>query len=410
MKSFNKIFVIAVTIIIAVFLATDIYFLHDIDTLDGRQYRVEISRIALEIKRNGFTNLDLSRYKYVKNIEKYSGSNVFYNTNSDYYICEIDGVLYRFDYTANKNNLDFILKINIVLGLMAAIVIIVLIYVRQKIILPFDKFSNLPYELSKGNLTLPVKESKNRFFGKFLWGIDVLRESMEQQKQRELELQKAKNTMLLSISHDIKTPLSAIKLYSKAFLTDLYNDKDKQHEIAKKINSKADEIESFVSQLSKASSEEFLSIDVNMGEFYLSELINAVSIYYTEKLNLVKTDFSIEKYSDYMIAGDIDRSVEVLQNLIENAIKYGDGRSISISISEEDGCVLVTVKNSGCTLNKTELPHIFDSFWRGSNTGNCQGCGLGLYICRQIMHKINGEIFAEIVNGYMKVTIVFEKV
>ena len=94
---------------------------------------------------------------------------------------------------------------------------------------------------------------------------------------------------------------------------------------------------------------------------------------------------------------------------MENAIKYGDGRCIDLEFSEEDGCVLICIRNSGCTLPDTELPHIFDSFWRGSNSENCSGSGLGLYICRQLMRKMNGDIFAQIKDGCMIVTAVFPK-
>ena len=238
----------------------------------------------------------------------------------------------------------------------------------------------------------------------------MLRENMEQQKERELGLQRDKKMLLLSLSHDIKTPLSAIKLYSKALSKGLYDSKEKQLEIAENINAKADEIENYVTQIITASREDFLCLEVNMGEFYLSELVNKISIYYTEKLSLIKTDFTIDSYADCLISGDIDRSVEVVQNMMENAIKYGDGKNIGIRFSEEDGCTLISVSNSGCTLPDTDLPHIFDSFWRGANAENEKGSGLGLYICRQLMHKMNGDIFAEIKDGNMCVTAVFMKV
>lgn len=88
----------------------------------------------------------------------------------------------------------------------------------------------------------------------------------------------------------------------------------------------------------------------------------------------------MDSYCDCILKGDFARSVEVLQNVIENALKYGDGHAIEIIFSEEDNCQLITVRNSGCTLPETELPHIFDSFWRGSNSEKSQGSGLGLYI------------------------------
>lgn len=409
MKAFNRISAAVIAVIIAVFAAANVILLTD-NSDSGRPYRVEISRLALEIEQNGFAGVDISGCRYVTNIEKYGSG--FYDTDSDCIIREINGELYRFDYRADmkSDKSGVIFTVNVILGVMSAVIIGVLVFIRVKILLPFEKLTEVPYELSKGNLTPPVKETKNRFFGRFIWGVDLLRENMEQQKQRELDLQRDKKMLLLSLSHDIKTPLSAIKLYSKALSKGLYDSPEKQLEIAENINIKADEIESYVSQIITASREDFLSLDVNNSEFYLSELVNKIKLYYTEKLQLIRTDFSVESYSDCLLKGDLDRSVEVLQNVMENAVKYGDGKSIAISFSEEDGCVLVTVRNSGCTLADTELPHIFDSFWRGANAANEKGSGLGLYICRQLMRKMNGEIFAEIREGAIYVTSVFGKV
>ena len=142
----------------------------------------------------------------------------------------------------------------------------------------------------------------------------------------------------------------------------------------------------------------------------MSELVDGVAVYYKEKLELARISFSIGDYEDCILKGDRERAAEVIQNTMENAIKYGDGGSIEIVFSEEEDCRLVTVRNSGCTLPAGELPHIFDSFWRGSNTGSHPGSGLGLYICRQIMHKMDGEIFAQMEGGCMCMTAVFRKV
>ena len=303
-----------------------------------------------------------------------------------------------------------LVTVNVILGIMTLVILVVLLYIRIKILKPFERFSDVPYELSRGNLTAPVKENKNKFFGRFVWGVDMLRENMEQQKERELNLQKDRKMLLLSLSHDIKTPLSAIKLYSKALSKGLYDSHEKQLEIANNINTKADEIEGYVSKIITASREDFLSFDVDVTEFYISQLVGEIAKYYSAKLSLIKTEFNVGEYSDCMLKGDLDRSIEVLQNLIENAIKYGDGHFINITFSEEEGCILITVKNSGCTLNENELSHIFDSFFRGTNAENEKGSGLGLYICRQLMNKMGGEVFAQIEDNCMLVTAVFSKV
>ncbi len=406
MKAFNRIFAVGVAVIVAVFAAANAILLTD-STNNGRPYRVEISRLVREIE-NG-TVPDISACEYVTAVTEYGER--FYESDSDHVIREINGKLYRFDYKIDggSDKTELVITVNVILGVMAVVIIAVMLYIRVKILKPFEQLSDVPYELSKGNLTSPVKESKNRFFGRFIWGVDMLRENMEQQKERELDLQREKKMLLLSLSHDIKTPLSAIKLYSKALSKGLYTSVEKQLEIAESINLKADEIEGYVSQIITASREDFLSLDVKMSEFYLSELVTKIKRYYTEKLSLIKTEFYVDSYKDCLISGDPDRSVEVIQNIIENAIKYGDGKSIDISFSEEDGCILIAVSNSGCSLPETDLPHIFDSFWRGSNAENEKGSGLGLYICRRLMHKMNGDIFAEIKAGFMCVTAVFGK-
>ena len=410
MKAFNRIAAIVIAAIIAVFISANVILLSD-NSESGRPYRVEINRIVTEIEKNSLEITDLGDCEYVTGVLRYEDAADFYNTDSDYVIREINGKLYRIDYKAssNEDSTKNIITVNVILGVMAILIISVMLYIKLKILKPFEQLTDIPYELSKGNLTAPVKETKNRFFGRFIWGVDMLRENMEQQKERELDLQKERKMLMLSLSHDIKTPLSAIKLYSKALSKGLYDSKEKQLEIAENINSKADEIENYVSQIITASREDFLSLDVNIGEFYLAELINKISVYYSEKLSLIKTAFTVGDYTNCLISGDIDRSIEVIQNIMENAIKYGDGKSIDISFSEEEGCILVTVRNSGCALPENDLPHIFDSFWRGTNAEKEKGSGLGLYICRQLMHKMNGEVFAEIKDGFMEVTTVFQK-
>ncbi len=406
MKAFNRIFSAVTAAIILLFAVVNMILAAD-KTDGSRPYRVEISRLVREIETNG--SADISECAYVTNIERCGEE--FYSTDSDYVIYEINGELYRFDHSANgySNKAHFVGIVNAVLGVIAILFIAVMLYIKYAILAPFERLSSLPYELSKGNLTTPVKETKNRFFGKFLWGIDILRENIEQQKQRELEMQKEKKTLLLSLSHDIKTPLSAIKLYSAALSKNLYPDAEKQHEIAENINEKVDEIEGYLSQIITASREDFLSLEVDMGEFYLSELIEKITEYYSEKLALIKTDFSIGKYKNCLLSGDLNRSVEVLQNMMENSLKYGDGRRIELIFPEDDECVQIALRNGGCTLSMDDLPHIFESFWRGANAESIRGSGLGLYICRQLMRKMNGEIFAEIDGDIITVIAVFAR-
>lgn len=415
MKRLNQVFVIVVMVFVAVIVASN-YFIITIGAKeDYRTYRVEINRIQNEIEQNGIESINLDNYNCIskltvlENEGELTDTDFFEGEGSDYVIKRISGDFYRFDYKSegSEDYKQVHIGVNITLAIIFAIVIVVLMYVKYNILRPFHIIKDIPYELSRGNLNIGLKESKSRYFGKFVWGLDLLREKLERQKQKDLDMQKEKKTLVLSLSHDIKTPLSAIKLYSKALIKNLYDSKEKRTQIAQNINNLVDEIEGYVSDIIKTSSEEFMNLVVNNSEFYLEDLMNRIKAYYYEKLDVLKIEFHIEKYCNCLLCGDLDRAIEVLQNIIENAIKYGDGRRITLSIRDEEDCRLITVINTGPSLLKNELPYLFNSFWRGSNIGNNSGSGLGLYICRQLMLKMHGDIFAECKDDEMQVTAVF---
>ena len=407
MKSYDKLLITLIFIMAALFAGMNAVLSNiEKDKVD-RPYRVEISRLCRQIESG--EDPTLADCRYVTGIEVYTGNADFFAGEGSHMIREINGTLYRFDYTMERETVHKLrVLFNSSLLILCVWVLAVMLYLRRQLLAPFDALANVPYELSKGNLTVPLPESRSRFFGRFVWGVNMLRETMEDQRQRELSLQKEKQTLLLSISHDIKTPLSAIKLYASALSKGLYADEAKQLEISHSINEKADEIERSLSELSRAAGEDFLRFEVRDGEFYLSEAIEKISSYYSDKLALNKTVFAVDPLVDCIVTGDVDRGIEVLQNIMENAIKYGDGREICIGFSREENGSLVTVTNSGNTLPESELIHIFDSFWRGSNSTGKSGSGLGLYICRQLMQKMGGDIFAEIKGDAFCVTVVFQ--
>ena len=375
----------------------------------GREYRVEIARVSRQIQ-NG-EEPDISSFQYVKKVEPFDGSVI----ENDEYTAAVgpDGTVYRISYRMDQRSAKGLFVINLIWGVVFLLTIAVGVYIYRKILKPFRDLSELPIELSKGNLSIPLKEEKNRYFGRYLWGMDMLREKLEEEKERRLAMEQEKKTLVLTVSHDIKTPLSAIKLYNKALASGIYEDEEKRRDAHRGIDRNLDELEKYVEEIRDAAREDFLQMHVKEGEWYLSEVMNKVDGLYAEKAGQVHTKFVIDPYTDCILKGDPERALEVMQNILENALKYGDGRRISIRFSDEEECRLVTVENTGSSLPERELPNIFDSFYRGSNSEKQRGSGLGLYICRKIMQAMDGEIFAEVkknaTEDIFAVTAVFRK-
>lgn len=315
--------------------------------------------------------------------------------------------LVRFDYRNIRENKDFVRLPAGMLLLSLFFVLTVMVYIRSNIVKPFSMLSNLPYELSKGHMKMEVEENKEQFFGKFIWGIDMLRDNLSAAQKRNLRLEKEKKMLLLSLSHDIKTPLNSIKLYAKALDESVYELEEERRYAFYQIECLAGEIEEFVQKIEQSSTEALVSVEVENSEFYLRDFVEMVRAYYAPKCRLVMTEFTIGTYENRLIRGDKDRAMEVVENLMENAFKYGDGRQIDISFQEEESCQLIRIRNTGSTVNIEEMPRLFDSFYRGSNAGAKEGNGLGLYICREIMRKMEGEIFAQTENDGMSFFLVF---
>lgn len=422
MKRFNKV----IFIFVVVYFVISIGMFSLVKGLNNKQnseYKVEINRIYLGlVKAGNFTQPDLSSYKFIKSVSYLPETNEKSRNDMEEFYKSVNGLEYeirpwydgdrllgylRFNYKNKDRDNSFLLKVEFMLFIFASATMLVLLYVRNSILKPFNTLSEMPYQLSKGNFKEDLKENKSKYFGKFVWGVNVLRENLNHHKIKELKLEKEKKLLLLSVSHDIKTPLNTIKLYAKAIEEEVYDTDEKKIIAAKQIQEKSLEIENFVKEIIKTSSEDILEIEVNNSEFYLKDLIDKVIVTYKEKCILKMTDFTVEAYNNRLIKGDLDRAFEVIGNIIENAFKYGDGREIKISFYEEDYCQLIKVFNSGERISQNELNHIFDSFYRGSNVKDKEGNGLGLYICKYIMEKMDGEIFAECEKGGMSFSLVF---
>lgn len=410
MNKFFRVTLLVLLLELAIFIFGFMLLQNRGTSFDNGQARVEIKRACDEIRTGKTTEQDLAdiaeHYPRILSIRIFDPDVV---DNGEYRVEKVNHNLYRFNYKVEKNGKEpFILAL--FFALLFLLTLFLLFYVEQKILRPVKNMTELTRELARGNLSRPLLQEKSGYLKSFLWSVDMLREKLEENRRREMALEKEKKSLVLSLVHDIKTPLSAMDLYTRALMDNLYVDEEKKTAALRGIAKNKEEIRSYVDQISRASREDFLHLEVNVQENYISSVMDPVRAYYQDKLQLLSIPFTIEPFEDALIRCDRDRLVEVLQNCMENAIKYGDGKQISIWIHQEEDCKLFTITNTGCTLKEEELDAVFDSFYRGSNVGDQQGSGLGLYICRELLHKMDGDIFAEIEDHCFQVTLVLRKI
>lgn len=386
-------------------------------------YKVEVNGLLEEARRGTpAEEISLEECHYVKAIrflsrdrleEEVAQMDFFSNQNQKNTVTkplfiqqEWKGYL-CFDYVLPGQSRNLMVFLEIMLFLLFVIIWCVLVYIRAEVLTPFFRFQNMPYEMAKGHLREELPESRERYFGKFLWGLSMLQSALQSSRKKELQLLKEKKTLLLELSHDIKIPLSTIRLYARSIYEDVAETPEAKKEYAVKIEQHAVELEMLVKKIMGAVSEEVLSIEVQSGDFYLQDYVDRVKGLYDEKCKRNGIIFEIGAYENHILHGDFERAVEVMENLMENALKYGDGRKIALRFYEEEYCQIVEVFNTGEAVREQEIPHLFDSFFRGSNVRDKDGNGLGLYICKQIMTKMEGDIYLKSTKDGMHFCLVF---
>ena len=239
MRHFDRLLVAVPLLFLLLILVTDGLLLRK--PSDIRQYLVDANRIEQQILRGETPRAE--DFPSVTDITPYDGSEAFFRQDNEYLLREIGGTLYRISYTDTSAapSVQTVIRLDAALLILLAGIMGVLIWIRQNVLKQFTRLGEVPYQLAKGNLSAPLQENKSRLFGKMVWGLDMLRDELERSKADELERARQEKTMLLSLSHDIKTPLAAIKLYAKGLSRGLFEG-EKQTEAAENIGVKADEI------------------------------------------------------------------------------------------------------------------------------------------------------------------------
>lgn len=313
----------------------------------------------------------------------------------DIYIMDhLEGVS---EYTfTDYGNPKIMLVMNIAIAVCMLIVIIYSLWIYRKVIVPFNRLSDYPERLSKGELTEKLPESKNRFFGKYIWSMNMLADKMENDRKTIRRISDEHQKLVTVLVHGIKTPAANIKLLSEAIATGLYdpegNVNEKDAELAGKIEKNADEIERIVSEAVDVANDTIFEYDPEKKSFYRDKIIDFVKEEYSNRLKMGRITFNIESEGNPLINSDFDGVCRILRQIMDNAIKYGDGTGITLKMYKTEEGHFITVSDKGEALPESELPFVFNSMWRGSNSGQVQGSGVGLYEARYIARKLGGDI------------------
>lgn len=221
---------------------------------------------------------------------------------------------------------------------------------------------------------------------------------LKSEKEKAEKSDELKTAFLSNISHEIRTPMNSILGFSNILLKDTVDD-DKKIKYAKNIQDSTKQLLEIINDIIEISKIQSNNVEIYIEEINLTEVFK--NLYETFKIELKRRNkknidckLSIPIKENYYIKTDEIKLKQVLNVLINNAIKFTKKGKIEFGFKDQGEYLLFFVKDTGIGINAKLLPNIFDRFFHVdlSNTKNYRGSGLGLAICKYYVKVLGGEI------------------
>lgn len=212
--------------------------------------------------------------------------------------------------------------------------------------------------------------------------------------KKELELSTNKKNFSLSITHELKTPITTTKLFVESLLNhDSEIDPEKRKEILNKVYAEQTRLNELIEKILLSARMENSQIKLTMESCNLSGLLNEI-------LRNLQIDRDLKLDIDENVEARVDKFYfhSIIQNLVENASKYSpDGTTIMVTLSKEGKFAHISVIDEGMGISAEEKSTVFDMYQRLENeeTKETKGTGLGLYIVKQLIKAHKGKIDVE---------------
>ena len=264
-------------------------------------------------------------------------------------------------------------------------------YIYFAILRPFDKMKKFASQISAGNFDVPLKFERSNYFGEFTWAFDSMRKEITKARKEEKEAIENNKTVIATLSHDIKTPIASIRAYTEGLSANMDTSFERRERYLSVIIRKCDEVSRLTDDLFLHSLSDLDKLKITPEKIEITDFMEKA----INEIDAERGDVSFKKpdFTAYVNA-DRNRLVQLCENIINNARKYAKS-NIDVFITKEDENVILHFKDYGEGIPDENMPFIFDKFYRGSNCGNEQGSGLGLYIVKYIAEQSGGKVLLQ---------------
>ena len=284
--------------------------------------------------------------------------------------------------------------------ILISVALVVGLWVYRSIAVPLVKLKKATQNIKEGNLDFVLDVEGKDEFSELCQDFEEMRRRLKESTEEKSLIEKENRELISNISHDLKTPITAVKGYVEGIMDGVADTPEKMNRYVRPIYNKTNEMDHLINELTFYS-----KIDTNRIPYTFSKL--NVEDYFedcseevgleleTRGIELVYANY-VEK--DVMVIADGEQIRRVIHNIISNAIKYMDKPKgiIQIRIKDVGDFIQIEIEDNGKGIGPKDLPYIFDRFYRTDVSRNSSkgGSGIGLSIVKKILEDHGGKVWA----------------
>jgi len=274
------------------------------------------------------------------------------------------------------------------------------LWIYRSIAVPLVKLKKATQNIKEGNLDFVLEVEGKDEFSQLCQDFEEMRKRLKESTEEKILMDKENKELISNISHDLKTPITAVKGYVEGIMDGVADTPEKMDRYVRTIYNKTNEMDHLINELTFYS-----KIDTNRIPYTFSKL--NVEDYFSdcaEELGLEMETRGIELvYANYVekdvqVIADGEQIRRVIHNIVSNAIKYMEKPKgiIQLRVKDVGDFIQVEIEDNGKGIAAKDLPYIFDRFYRTDVSRNSSkgGSGIGLSIVKKIMEDHGGKVWA----------------
>ena len=283
--------------------------------------------------------------------------------------------------------------------ILISVALVVGLWVYRSIAVPLVKLKKATQNIKEGNLDFVLDVEGNDEFSELCQDFEEMRRRLKESTEEKNLIEKENKELISNISHDLKTPITAVKGYIEGIMDGVADTPEKMDRYVRTIYNKTNEMDHLINELTFYSKIDTNRIPYTFGklnvEDYFADCAEEVGLELeTRGIELVYANYVED---NVQVIADGEQIRRVIHNIISNAIKYMDKPKgiIQIRIKDVGDFIQVEIEDNGKGIAAKDLPSIFDRFYRTDVSRNSsKGSGIGLSIVKKILEDHGGKVWA----------------